>query len=256
MPALPPTRRRYRSRFVVVYAVLAAVLGGAVAGLVLLVARPGHHATPAWSSWKPKSGDTQTVADQVAAHVAGEYRFADGKALVAVDAHAPTVLTLPVGAIELRGQVGVAGNVIVQHANRAWMYQLCGGGIACSIARGKPSRERGMLVRREALELALYTFKFAPAVDSVIALLPPATPVTTTTPRYVLYLRKNDLAPQLKLPLRTTLPPAPVAKAGAPSPAGAGRIDDLALPRLFRYQPQQLQDGTIVLVLDPPALNG
>ena len=52
------------------------------------------------------------------------------------------------------------------------MYNLCGVGQKCSIAEGKPSQERARLLRREALELALYTFKYVDDVDSVIALLP------------------------------------------------------------------------------------
>ena len=52
------------------------------------------------------------------------------------------------------------------------MYNLCGVGQKCSIAEGQPSEERARLLRREALELALYTFKYVDDVDSVITLLP------------------------------------------------------------------------------------
>ena len=37
------------------------------------------------------------------------------------------------------------------------LYRLCGLGPNCAIAKGKPSAERHLLLRREALELALYT---------------------------------------------------------------------------------------------------
>ena len=46
-------------------------------------------------------------------------------------------------------------------------------GDKCSIGTGKPSEERTLLLRREALELALYTFRYAKDVKQVIAILPP-----------------------------------------------------------------------------------
>ena len=54
------------------------------------------------------------------------------------------------------------------------MFSLCGLGQSCAIATGKASVERGTLVRREILELALYTFKYVGGVNHVIAFMPPA----------------------------------------------------------------------------------
>ena len=53
------------------------------------------------------------------------------------------------------------------------MFSFCGLGGRCSITGGKATTTRGRLVRREALEIALYTFKFVPAIDSIIAFMPP-----------------------------------------------------------------------------------
>ena len=58
---------------------------------------------------------------------------------------------------------------------------LCGYGQNCSIASGQPSVERHTLLRREAVELALYTFKFLPNIDSVSVFLPPR-PDNSATP--------------------------------------------------------------------------
>src|SRR6185312_4220355 len=53
-------------------------------------------------------------------------------------------------------------------------YNLCGiGSSNCSIGVGKPSADRLLLLRREALELALYTFKYISGTDNVVAILPP-----------------------------------------------------------------------------------
>ena len=53
-------------------------------------------------------------------------------------------------------------------------YNLCGiGGKDCAIWVGTPSTNRLLLLRREALELALYTFKYISGVENVVAILPP-----------------------------------------------------------------------------------
>ena len=53
-------------------------------------------------------------------------------------------------------------------------YNLCGiGGKNCAIGIGTPSSARLLLLRREALELALYTFKYVHGVENVVAILPP-----------------------------------------------------------------------------------
>ncbi len=49
----------------------------------------------------------------------------------------------------------------------------------CSIKEGKPSNERGLLVTREALELALYTFRYVSGVERVIVTMPPPPPGST-----------------------------------------------------------------------------
>ena len=41
---------------------------------------------------------------------------------------------------------------------------------------GKPSQERLKVLHREALELALYTFRYLPDVEGVVTLLPPPPP--------------------------------------------------------------------------------
>ncbi len=52
-------------------------------------------------------------------------------------------------------------------------YDLCGIGKDCAISVGTPSANRLLLLRREALELALYTFRYLHSVQYVVAILPP-----------------------------------------------------------------------------------
>ncbi len=53
------------------------------------------------------------------------------------------------------------------------MYTLNGLGNNGSIRGGKSSPERHLLLRREALELSLLTFRYADDVDMVVTILPP-----------------------------------------------------------------------------------
>jgi hypothetical protein len=121
---------------------------------------------------------------------------------------------------------------------------------------GKSSLARGQLLRREALELALYTFRYLPDVDSVLALLPtiPAGAQTkggpTTEPQsQAVFYRPGDLKQQLQTPLRFTMAPKSLGPAGI----GAGdgrRVDALTLSNLFLWSLQHAQTGETYLVLD------
>ena len=113
------------------------------------------------------------------------------------------------------------------------MYTLNGLGPSGSIRGGKPSEERHLLLRREALELALYTFRYVEDVDLVVALLPPTPPeektakngatasTTDETPTQALFFRPGDLEPQLEIPLRAHDPRQDAA--AGDDPAGARR---------------------------------
>jgi hypothetical protein len=107
---------------------------------------------------------------------------------------------------------------------------------------------RGLLVRREALELALYTFKFAPSVNSITAFMPPPPGQTSSS---ILYLHKDDLNDQLHTPLNKTLPLDTPPLPTAPDTTEQVTIDKLTLPHMFTYQLTALQTGGAALVLDP-----
>jgi len=83
-PTLPEPKPvgAHRRRFVVIYGLLGLVLAAAIAGVVIYAGRtinPG----PAWSSWKPGGGGLGAV-NQIASHVAPNYRLPDGHQLVDV----------------------------------------------------------------------------------------------------------------------------------------------------------------------------
>jgi hypothetical protein len=139
------------------------------------------------------------------------------------------------------------------------MYTLNGLGPGGSIKGGTPSTARHQLLRREALELALYSFRYLPDVDMVVTLLPPPPPkpnedpATTeaNAPLQAVFYRPGDLRSQLLIPLGATIP----AKAPKPETMGGAegkRVDTLTLSNLFQAFYTRTQDGGAYLVLDRP----
>jgi hypothetical protein len=246
-------QKRYQGHFLVVYSVLGAILLGAAAAFVVLVIKPGHKAPAAWSTWRPPAGSVAKMTSEIANHVSHEYKLnSKGAQLVAVVPSKPTVTSgttnISIKAIAIRKAPQSNAGIEVLNSNKSEMYTFCGLGDHCSIASGTPSSERGRLVRREALEVALYTFKFVPSVDSVIAFMPPAPGASTSS---LLFLRKENYAPQLHEPLGQTLrlkaPPLPTQADNLE----AGTIDQLTLSSIFSYELTALQTGGAALVLDP-----
>jgi len=245
--------KRYTLRFALAYTALGITLAAALTGLIVLVIRPGHHASPPWSTWKPPAGNSQKVAAEIADHVAHRYRLKEnGQQLVAVIASKPQVTSgtqnIAIKAVAVRKAPQSNTGIAIYGADKMEDYSLCGLGAHCSIATGQATELRGRLVRREALEIALYTFKFAPSVDSVAAFMPPP-PGQSSSP--ILYLRKDDLKQQLQQPLSKTLPLATPPLPTAPDNVERSTIDKLTLPHMFTYELTALQTGGAALILDP-----
>jgi len=251
--AAASTPQRFTGRFASVYTTLGLIGAAAVTGLIVLVVRPGYHPGPSWSAWKPPTGSTQKVTSAIADHVAHRYRLSEnGGQLVAVISSKPQVTSgtqnIAIKAVAVRKAPQSNTGIAIYTTDKTEDFTLCGLGSHCSIATGTATPARGRLVRREALEVALYTFKFAPSVDSIAAFMPPAPGQSTS---YVLYLRKDDLKDELHKPLQKTLPldtpPLPTASDGLEK----STIDKLTLPHIFTYELTALQTGGAALILDP-----
>jgi hypothetical protein len=252
LPGLPAANR-YTGRFAVTYAFLGIVLVGAIAGLVVLAFNPGHKASAPWSTWKPTSGSTANVTSQIADHLAAHYKLNKaGAQLVAIVPGPPQVTSgthkVAISHVAVRKAPQSNTGVKISSSGSDWTYQLCGLGASCSISSGHATETRGRLVRREALEMALYTFKYAPAVNSVIAFMPPPPGQTTTT---LLYLQKSNYAKELSQPLTKTLPLKSPPLPTQADTKEAATIDKLTLPAVYAYSLQALQDNSALLVLDP-----
>ena len=130
------------------------------------------------------------------------------------------------------------------------LYRMCGLGTNCAIKEGKPSVERGLYLRREALELALYTFNYVSKIDGVVVLMPP---VKGAKPSHALFFRPQDVAPSLQNPLDDTLPgPTPSVKSLMKS-KNLPIVNSITAPLQFDFS--VTQDNTNnhgYLVLDTP----
>ena len=254
MASTPPrVSSGFGGRFLVFYVLLGAVLAAAITGLVLVVLQPGHRQPPAWSTWHPASGSPQKVTTEIANHIASQYLLGrSGSQLVAIIPGAPeltqdtTVSKVSTIAIRSSPTSSTFSRIITTGGNI--QEQFCGLGSACSIQTGTPTAARERLLRREALKVALYTFKFVPSVNAVIAYMPPP---PGQQPSTLLYLERSNLAHELSRPLAETLP---LAK--PPLPAQADRqesrtIDALTLPVQYGFQYEALTGGTEALILTP-----
>lgn len=241
----PKVHSEHAPRFQFLTGALLAVAVAAVAGVALLVfgAPGGTKSGPAWSRWKP-SANGVTGAQQIAARVGPEYR--DGGAqLVDVQtnglAFKGTQLT-----VALRQSADQGGNIQV-HDDKGVLYQLCGLGPNCAIDRGKASRRRAFLLKREGLELALYSLHYL-GVKQVVVLLPPPPGRAQTV---AMYFRQGDVKNQLDRPLTATLTPrAPTVKTVAKSPDAGVVQKTTSTNYLFSLMGSSFNDRAF-LVLDP-----
>ncbi len=284
-----PTDRRAGSPHAHRFRIATAMLVGLAVGAVLIAVavgaagRPGRTATAPWSDWTPPESGALGARD-IADHVAPLYRISavDQLAVVTVvnlenaaaqaaaasaaangtTANASGALQVAVRENPASGQVSLLGGNTIA-------FNLCGiGGKNCGIGVGTPSTDRLLLLRREALELALYTFKYIGGVRNVVAILPPGRTQQTSqltkapptrdkaassTPLDVAVLfERQELGPLLAQPLRYTLPePFPPTVAQMPKAPEAGLVDQVTGRGLFSEQLQQAQDGSSLIVLNP-----
>lgn len=244
----------YRSRFTPLYVALAVIAGVGVGALLVLVGGGSPAPTQAWSAWEP-AGSLDQQAAQIAEHVSDTYRLPSGRPLVGVKAGPPTVTfedgsTFTISAIAVQpGSTGgsAESDIDTFDAARSVMYKQCGTGRGCVIPDGAPSVARGQLLRRQALELALYSFRHLDGIESTLVLLPPD---AAGRPTSVFFVR-DEVRAELGRPLAETLP--------APLTPGVGEIttdeqrviDRLTASRVYQYDAFRTQDGSAVYALAP-----
>jgi len=270
-------------------AAMAALMGIAVAAVVIAItalAGGGHHSSQKWSDWSPPDTGVQG-AREIADHIAPLYRISgtDQLAIVTVsNLTAPS--TASAGSASSSSQSSGGLQVAVRSdpnssavsliGGNTIAYNLCGiGSTNCSIGVGTPSPDRLLLLRREALELALYTFKYISGTQNVVAILPPGHTAAITAGRLspqppsrsskasvtqkpidiALLFLHDELGPLLDQPLSATFPeqfPPSVSEVAAwKATPEAGLVEQVTSRGMFSEHVTTAQDGSNLIVLDP-----
>ncbi len=255
-------------KFFVATAALVAVALAALAGAIAVAVNTGGsrlaNGSGSWSAWSPPDRGLQG-AQEIADYVAPYYRATPSVQLAVITAvnlnsgSNPTQIAIPTS--------GSSGSLTPLPASSTIVYNLCGvGSTDCSIAVGRPSSNRLLLLRREGLELALYTFKYLSAVNTVVAILPPGHTVQGCTgicakPQVKPVVKPLDIAlafdraemsPWLSRPLSSTLPEQlPPSVSQIQSAPEAELVSIITAHGLFGEHAQQAQDGSTVLELSP-----
>lgn len=221
------------------------VVCGFFAVLILFGALVSHGTSNSWSSFKPKGGDVFTKAQNMADHVAPAYKY-NGEPIAVVQAQPLLYQDAVVDGIAFtRTPFRKIGSPFKQFepSGSTVAYVFCGTAPRCTLPNAGAEQTVPML-KRETLELALYTFKYSPSVQSIVGLLPPA-----GNTNYAIYLRRKNFAKQLSEPLAATLPQHKVLSYPQLSPVEKATIDRLTLKDTYQSQFSQGANGRTLLVL-------
>jgi hypothetical protein len=247
-------------------ALVGIALGAVAVAVAILMSGSSSGPQAKWSSWSPPDGG-----------VAGEREIANA---VSPLYRASPASQLAVVTVQNYSGSGSGTQVALRNPNDGTLsalggttvvFNLCGLGPDCAISTGTPSANRLLLLRREAFELSLYTFKYIHNIQNVVSILPPGRALTVTTGKLTpkppaqasksskaatlfiaVAFQKRSIQQFLDRPLRETLPeevpPTPTTMAEAPE---AELVSVVTAQALFKQQIIQAQDGSNVLVLDP-----
>jgi hypothetical protein len=280
----------YVGRFNVTLGILAGI---AVAGIVIAVALLANNTSSdtgaPWSAWAPQDSGSQ-AAREIADHIAPLYRISGVNQLAVVtvaDTADPSAVAAQASSASGTSSTSSSSGLVVAvrpNANSSAIsllpgktiaYNLCGlGSTNCSIGIGTPSADRELLLRREALELALYTFKYVSGVQNVVAILPPGHPATASTGTLsakppssssqsstsqtvdeAVVFQRTELQPFLSHPVTTLLseefPPSVAQVPLWKQTTEASYVEQITARGLFTEHLTTAQDGTNLIVLDP-----
>jgi hypothetical protein len=221
-----------RGRFAVAYLLLGAAFGAGIGTFIVLVRRPEPPPPPPWSSWRPGATTLASQLLEIADHVGTAYRLPSGDQLTAIKVGGSQ------GGQRLRG-IAVLNKGRPQQVDRFYdkkqtaTYILCGATANCVIPEGSPSPARGTVLRREALELALYTLKYESPIDNVLVFFPPAPGQKSLSA--TLFFHRDDLSSPLKHPLRATLPQAHPPLPGKISPKEEKAVNEFTGTERYQY---------------------
>jgi hypothetical protein len=244
-PVAPPGSRRagaYGGRFALAHILVVAAFGSLLVLFAYLVSQSNNSAT--WSSYKPTGGETYPRAQKLANFLAP--RYISGGSPIAVIQAQPLFFHDQVvdGVAFTRApfqDVGEHYHQLERAGASTMAYVFCGQAARCGLA-ATGAEDVIPLLRRESLELALYTFKYWPEIDAVVAVLPPA---AKSSP--AVYLRRSNFEAELSKPLERTLPSRDVITASSMGAAELATVERLT--RIFPSSFQETPSGRMLLLL-------
>jgi hypothetical protein len=245
----------YRGRFGFVWGALAGVAVCVLAlGVFLAVDTrdSGPKLAEHWSSWKPSTSRMLAGAEDIAAHIGREYKQDSGDQLATISSSGMSFAGGPLD-VAVRPKGGELQ--VLSGADNGVLYVLAGLAADSSAITGRARKTNERLMMREAVELALYSFRYLDDITMVGIMLPPRKGAEASSDGQqatrMLFFRPGDLLDKLEVPLSRTLsaePPRPKAL----TEKDALQIDSLALRNLFLATIQQLTSQQYYLVLAPP----
>jgi hypothetical protein len=248
-------RSSYRFRFGIIYVLLAAVVGAGIGSFIVLATGADKPDEPAWSAWQPKGSKVAKVR-QIADRIPKAYRAENGSQLTVSLVSPLSVPTaqgnVPVRSVFVRPDTskGLAeeDDIAVYPGGSIVSFGLCGtqSKEQCEVLPSSADRET--LLRRQAIELSLYTLKYVDDVDSVMVFMPPSPKSESSS---TVFLRRADVADELDHPLSSLLPTAKPT-VGALNSLEEGQILRLTQTRTYAAEVQASPDGSPILILSPP----
>jgi hypothetical protein len=184
-----PGHRPHKVRFVAFYGLLGLLAVGAIGIGVHVATEKKPHVAGPWSGWRPTTTDVKAV-EQIADFVGKQYVDSKGKELIDVRG---TPLIMGSKQVQIAVRKDANSRTVASVAGTSVEYNMCGSTDSCVIPSGAgvTANAASVLTRREAYELALYTFKYVPQVSNVVVLTPPT--VNKSKARAI-FIRRDDVA--------------------------------------------------------------
>ena len=243
VPPPEPRSAVYAGRFALAYLLVIVAFGGMIGLFGYLVSRSDSNAR--WSAYEPTGTKPFDRAQSIANHVGNRYLH-QGRPIAVIDAQPPIIQNTVVDGIAVSrpSSSGVGGGTnSLEPANDTVMYVFCGRARGCGLP-SSAAADAEPLLRRESLELALYTFKYVKGVTSIVTLLPPQ---KGSIP--AVYLRRTAFEDQLAKPLKETLPAYRSVSAESVPQFEFSAVEGLTANSLFSAKFDRLPSGQAILVL-------
>lgn len=258
LPRFERPKAVHAGRFLVGYVVIVVMVLAALVTLAFVARGTDPDSSVAAGTIRLDDSGFQR-AREIAAQVGRQYRGANGEQIVALTASPGEVSGLPLQYIALRhgrNRPLTQGDVTIVDPGETALYSFCGlGGQQNCALPGQPSADRLLLMRREAVELSLYTFKLMPEIQTVVSLLPPVTRSQGQAPvTYAIWFQRGERMVQdaMSQPMTKLLPERGPFAEGDLTPGETETITRMTETRVFTGNFEQLQTQGVILNLEQP----